>query len=46
MKQCQGNEENTKFGDWWYTPDHITDFECPLQVLAEPAGSDPLDQVG
>ena len=45
MKQCQGNEENTKFGDWWYTPDHITDFECPLQVLAEPAGSDPMHQV-
>jgi len=45
MKPCAGNEMVTKFGDWWYCPDHITDFECPLQELAEPAGSDPMHVV-
>jgi len=45
MKPCLGNEETTKFGDWWYCPDHITDFECPLQELAEPADSDPMHLV-
>merc|ERR1711892_908221 len=45
IKHCKDNEDKTKFGDWWYTPDHITDFDCPLQDIAEPAGSDPMHQV-
>ena len=45
MKKCAGNEDRTKFCDWWYCPDHTTDFQCPLQELAEPAGSDPMHQV-
>ena len=45
MQPCLCNEESTKFGDWWYCPDHITDFECPLQEIAEPAGSDPMHVV-
>ena len=40
-----GNENTTKFGDWWENPDHIADFECPLQDITEPAGSEPMHVV-
>lgn len=45
MKRCAGNEDTTKWGDWWYCPDHISDIQCPLQEIAEPPGGDPMHQV-
>ena len=45
MKPCSGNEAVTRWGDWWFCPDHIADFDCPLQEIAEPADSDPMHLV-